>query len=242
MGGWIDIGEPRPEYRVFIVPRSDYQIDDNSWNTFGLQGTGSKDLVFDKVFVPDYRTHVTERGQGGGAHSADAFPSDVYKYPFGTLFSTGVGSDLIGMGLGALDVFQAGLISAKASFSGAALATDGFLVEALAYADSEINSALAQLDRIMAELDADIAAGIETPVSQRAQYMSYMAQMGVRVSDAVVDLYRRSGARALSDSHDMQQFLRDCLAGCNHITMDTVHMGANAGAVRIGAPNQVPIL
>ena len=48
-------GQP-PDARVFLVPRSDYAIDDN-WHVMGLCATGSKDLVVDDAFVPEYRTH-----------------------------------------------------------------------------------------------------------------------------------------------------------------------------------------
>ena len=38
------------------MPRSDYTIDDN-WQVIGLCGTGSKDIVVEDAFVPEYRTH-----------------------------------------------------------------------------------------------------------------------------------------------------------------------------------------
>jgi 3-hydroxy-9,10-secoandrosta-1,3,5(10)-triene-9,17-dione monooxygenase len=44
-----------PDVRSFLVPRSDYSIDDN-WHVMGLCGTGSKDIVVEKAFVPEYRT------------------------------------------------------------------------------------------------------------------------------------------------------------------------------------------
>jgi 3-hydroxy-9,10-secoandrosta-1,3,5(10)-triene-9,17-dione monooxygenase len=45
-----------PDARVFLVPRIDYAIDDN-WRVMGLCATGSKDIVVDDAFVPEYRTH-----------------------------------------------------------------------------------------------------------------------------------------------------------------------------------------
>ena len=45
-----------PDVRTFLVPRSDYVIDD-TWHAVGLCGTGSKDLLVDGAFVPEYRTH-----------------------------------------------------------------------------------------------------------------------------------------------------------------------------------------
>ncbi len=59
--GWVFVGgfapsDGPPDMRTFLVPRSDYTIEDN-WHTFALQGTGSKDIVMNEVFVPEHRTH-----------------------------------------------------------------------------------------------------------------------------------------------------------------------------------------
>ena len=43
------------EYRVFLLPASDYTVID-TWYVSGLAGTGSKDVVANDVFVPEYRT------------------------------------------------------------------------------------------------------------------------------------------------------------------------------------------
>src|SRR5436190_5412545 len=52
----VNPGDPF-DMRTFLVPRSDYTIGTDAWHTFGLQGTGSHDIVVDDVFVPEYRTH-----------------------------------------------------------------------------------------------------------------------------------------------------------------------------------------
>lgn len=242
LGGWVDLPGGEREYRVFLVSRQDYAIDEASWNTFGLQGTGSKDLLLEKAFVPGYRTHAMSESLNCGNVGLKDFPAPTYRYPFGTLFSFGVVSAIIGMAMGARDVYLEGVKGKRASFTGAELAHDGFVVQALAAADADIQSCLALLDRMMGEIDADIGAGIVTPVEQRAQYMAYCAEMSGTAIDAVVRLFRRSGARAITLNGDLQHYVRDILAGGNHITMDAAHMGANAGAVTLGAPNQVAIL
>src|SRR5262245_64338772 len=48
-------GDP-PDVRAFLLPRSDYAIEDN-WYVMGLSGSGSKDLVVDEDFVPEHGTH-----------------------------------------------------------------------------------------------------------------------------------------------------------------------------------------
>ena len=41
---------------MFLLPRRDYRIDDN-WHVIGLCATGSRDIVVENAFVPDYCTH-----------------------------------------------------------------------------------------------------------------------------------------------------------------------------------------
>lgn len=49
-----DEGGP-PELRWLLIPREDFLIIDD-WFTVGLKGTGSKTIVLNDVFVPEYRT------------------------------------------------------------------------------------------------------------------------------------------------------------------------------------------
>src|SRR5207302_778712 len=89
-----------PDARTFLLPRGDYAIDDN-WHVMGLCGTGSKDIVVDGAFVPDYRTHSY----------LDAFPlrnpgmvvndAPLYRLPFGLVFAYTLGAAAIGAAKGA---------------------------------------------------------------------------------------------------------------------------------------------
>ena len=51
---WATDGTP-VDFRTFLLPRADYEIDD-VWDTIGLRGTGSNDIIVKDVFVPEYRT------------------------------------------------------------------------------------------------------------------------------------------------------------------------------------------
>ncbi|MCL2535301.1 MAG: hydroxylase, partial [Nocardiaceae bacterium] len=45
-----------PQILHVLLPRSDYEIDQESWNVVGLRGTGSKDLIVKDAFIPTHRT------------------------------------------------------------------------------------------------------------------------------------------------------------------------------------------
>src|SRR5436309_5948881 len=82
-------GGQTPDARVFLVPRSDYSIDDN-WHVMGLCATGSKDIVVDDAFVPEYRTHSyldAFQLKHPGAAINDA---PLYRLPFGLVFANGI--------------------------------------------------------------------------------------------------------------------------------------------------------
>jgi 3-hydroxy-9,10-secoandrosta-1,3,5(10)-triene-9,17-dione monooxygenase len=63
VGGMVSSRQPggAAEKRLFLVPRSDYQIAEN-WDTFGLCATGSNDIVIEDMFVPAYRSVAQSMG------------------------------------------------------------------------------------------------------------------------------------------------------------------------------------
>ncbi|MGH8456162.1 MAG: acyl-CoA dehydrogenase family protein, partial [Stenotrophobium sp.] len=97
-------GKTPPEYRTFLLPRSDFEVVD-TWHVVGLKGTGSNDIVVKDVFVPEYRTHKASDGFMGTNPGRDTFTSDLYKLPFGQIFVRAVSSAAIGGLQGALNTF-----------------------------------------------------------------------------------------------------------------------------------------
>src|SRR5215472_15635647 len=56
LGGIVLDEDGKPvDFRTFLLPAADYTIDD-VWDTVGLRGTGSNDIVVDDVFVPEHRS------------------------------------------------------------------------------------------------------------------------------------------------------------------------------------------
>ena len=120
-----------PDARTFLVPRSDYVIDD-TWYTVGLCGTGSKDLVVDNAFVPEYRTHSYRDAfylTNPGAVVNDA---PLYRLPFGLVFPACIGSPAIGVALGALAAFRAQSTTSISPRDKSRVAEDPFAQFALA--------------------------------------------------------------------------------------------------------------
>ena len=82
IGGLVEPDAPggAPERRYFLLPRADYEILD-TWQTSGLQGTGSKDVLFRDVFVPAHRTVGYDEMVEGRAPGLARHPGGLFRYP-----------------------------------------------------------------------------------------------------------------------------------------------------------------
>src|SRR3546814_17552782 len=75
-------------HALFAVPCSDYQIVD-TWYAAALKGTGSKDLVVDDIFVPDYRLETMMALNTGAARGFGTHKADLLTHPFQAIFASG---------------------------------------------------------------------------------------------------------------------------------------------------------
>jgi len=85
-----------------ILPRSDYEIVDDSWNVMGLRGTGSKDIRVENAFVPDYRVMNGDHVLNGQAQLDAGCTETLYRLPWSHVFPLGITSAVIGIAEGAL--------------------------------------------------------------------------------------------------------------------------------------------
>src|SRR5210317_551586 len=83
-----------PEYRTFLIPKSDYEIKD-TWYSMGLKATGSQDIHVNDVFVPEYRTHKQSDGFNLTNPGYEVNKNDLYKIPWGQLFVRAVSTPAI---------------------------------------------------------------------------------------------------------------------------------------------------
>src|SRR5205823_919424 len=97
--------DAKPDMRTYLLPRSDYRIEDN-WHVAGLKGTGSKDIVVEGAFVPEHRTHKLIDGFLRKSPGNEANPSQLFRLPFGQIFVRSVSTSAIGIAQGALDAYR----------------------------------------------------------------------------------------------------------------------------------------
>jgi 3-hydroxy-9,10-secoandrosta-1,3,5(10)-triene-9,17-dione monooxygenase len=221
LGGIVLNDEGKPvDYRTFLLPASDYRIDD-VWDTVGLRGTGSNDIVVEDAFVPEHRslsfTDVTRCACPG--QQVNAGP--LYRVPFGSIFSYAITTPIIGMATGAYAAhveYQRGRV--RASYVGQKAAEDPYGQVRIAEAAALIDDAWWALERNMTELIAHSRAGEKIPLPLRLRIRRDQVTGTAQAIRAVDLMFENSGGRALKAGTPIQRFWRDAHAGRVHAIND----------------------
>uniref|UniRef100_A0A5Q5BE53 Acyl-CoA dehydrogenase, type 2-like protein n=2 Tax=unclassified Mycobacterium TaxID=2642494 RepID=A0A5Q5BE53_MYCSS len=204
-----------PQILHMILPRSDYEIVDDSWDVVGLRGTGSKDVVVRDAFVPAYRTMDGLKVMDGSAQVEAGMTKTLYKMPWSTMFPLGISSATIGICEGALAAhldYQRERVNA----SGVAVKDDPYVMYAIGEAAADIQASrqalLANVDRIFDMVDT----GTEVTFADRAAVRRDQIKAVWRAVTAVDQIFARSGGNALRMDKPLQRYWRDAHAGVAH--------------------------
>ncbi len=99
---WIIVGgapvENSDEVIGFVLPKSDVTVLD-SWNSIGLNGTGSHHIELKNVFIPDHRVRYPGKAPVGGIIDSPLYRTTGLGVPFG------LSTVLTGVATGALEIF-----------------------------------------------------------------------------------------------------------------------------------------
>jgi 3-hydroxy-9,10-secoandrosta-1,3,5(10)-triene-9,17-dione monooxygenase len=221
LGGIVLNDEEKPvDFCTFLLPASDYRIDD-VWDTVGLRGTGSNDIVVDNAFVPAHRalsfTDVTRCACPG--HATNDRP--LYRIPFGSIFSYAITAAVIGMATGAYAAhveYQKNRV--RAAYIGQKAAEDPFGQVRIAEAAALIDAAWGALERNMTELMGHARTGEKIPMPLRLRTRRDQVTGTGQAIRAVDLLFENSGGRALKLGTPIQRFWRDAHAGRVHAIND----------------------
>lgn len=215
-----------PDMRTFLVPRADYRIDE-TWDTFGLQGTGSHDVVVERAFVPDYRTHRAADGFLCTNPGQQENSAPLFSLPWAQIFVRSVSSAALG---GTRAAINAALQIARDRVStntGKASKTDPMLMAAIARAHAQLGEMEATLT---ASFDAALAKanrGEAMTMPERA-LNRYQSSTVVRRCAALIDeIMPLLGGRAIYMSSPIIQPWLDINAARAHVANDPNNMAAD---------------
>ncbi|RLT89395.1 MULTISPECIES: flavin-dependent monooxygenase [unclassified Ketobacter] len=241
---WVFLGgvvpptadNPNPDYRTFLVPRGDFKVMD-TWHTFGLQGTGSNDIVVEDAFVPDYRTHSSLDGFRGTNPGIDSREIPLYKIPFGQLFPRAVSTSTIGATQGAINAYRDVASKRVGTNSGSKTAEDPQAQMAVARAQALVDQLKLRLMQTYDQLMADARQGQPTDLNLRIQYRYESAAVPEACLAEVLELQKMCGGRAIFTNSPLQRFVLDILAGRAHVANNPYQYGRNYGAIQLGLDN-----
>lgn len=239
---WAVLGGPvikngKPvDFGSFLIPRSDYRIDD-VWNVVGLRGTGSNTVVVEDVFVPAHRFLSFRAMSEGRAPGLEQNTDAVYKMPWGTIHPTTISAPIVGMGYGAYEahVEHQGK-RVRAAYAGENAKDDPFAKVRVAEAASDIDAAWRQLSGNVAEEYALLLAGEEVPFDLRVRARRDQVRATGRVIASIDKLFESSGATALANGTPLQRFWRDAHAGRVHAANDPERAYVMYGTHEFGLP------
>jgi 3-hydroxy-9,10-secoandrosta-1,3,5(10)-triene-9,17-dione monooxygenase len=234
---WILLGAivPGEGFRTFLLPNSDYEILD-TWQSMGLQGTGSNDIVVEGAFVPDYRTHKQSDGFSGTNPGIEVNGAPLYRLPWAQTFIRVVSTPAIGAAREGLRLYKNTVVS-KASGDVTKLAGDVSTLERVASATNAIDEMEALLYRNFDQMMAAVESGVSISIEDRALYR-YQASLVIEKSMGVIDSLFSSagGSSVLIDSEIQQRFL-DIHTARAHVANNPTAFARNLGGLGVGAEN-----
>ena len=243
---WVNLGgivgtvpiEDRevPDFRSFLLPISDYRIEDN-WFVAGLAGTGSKDIVVEDAFVPDHRSMSHwDYALGRPLPGWELNDRPLYHVPFAVIFNLALAAAAIGGAAGFLNAWTEVSRTRMSALAGASVADDPFAQRLVSESRYTIDTALTQLYADADRLMASARAGEMLPFKRRAEIRYRACRSAQLCLRAVDELFLASSGRAIFADHPLQRRFQDVTAALGHAYLNADVPARLFGAMEFGRP------
>lgn len=204
---WVIVGG---NDRNFVVPRSDFTVDQDSWDVSGLRGTGSKAVTIDDVFVPAYRVHLLsdtyhDRNPGWAVNDRP-----LYHVSFLSIFNSTMANSAVGATLGALEEFIAeSKVRRARRGTGASVTENPHLLVRLAGAYAAVQTAKKRhLDNWHGLFE--VACRRESADALERMRVRFEAADAIALSlQALEEIWPVAGAGAILSTNHIQRVVRD---------------------------------
>jgi 3-hydroxy-9,10-secoandrosta-1,3,5(10)-triene-9,17-dione monooxygenase len=221
-----------------LVPDSDWVVDQETWFTCGLQGTGSKIVRIAKpVFVPDHRLIKFADIVAGTVPGKKIDGNVMSRVGFTTFGPTALVTPILGMAQGALDSFtELSKTRTRAAKPGVfvPVAQSPLIQSRIGSASATIDSAYSMLLNSVAAAEEKVRRGAALEVGERItirRNQGFAAKQSVAV---VNDLYAKDGAAASDLGAPLQRFWRDANAAALHLSLDWEAIASMYGQHKLG--------
>ena len=225
------------EYRIFLLPKSDYKILD-TWNVAGLRGTGSSDVEVRDAFVPDHMTVSVGDLAGGPTPGSEANSNPLYTLPVFSLFPFVLSGVALGNAQACLDDYVEVVRHRLSTYNRAKLSDFQSTQIKIAEASAKIDAARLIMRSACIKAMDDARCGHIPAMVTKTKYRRDGAFSVNLCTEAVSMLFSASGARGLFTTGVLQRQFRDAHAINSHLAFSFDAAGTNYGRVALGLPSE----
>jgi alkylation response protein AidB-like acyl-CoA dehydrogenase len=207
----VENGTGAPQLRLAVLPSEKVTILPN-WDVIGLQGTGSHDVLVDKVYVPDSWTIEME--------SSRRLAGPLFQYPI--LGFTGQVLAVVGLGLAraALDEIQATAGQRVSITGGPAVSERAYIQIELAKAEAGLRAARAYFYEATETVWSKLVAGAE-PGADDILHVQLSSIHAARVAaDVTAVAYKLSGTNGIYSASHIGQRVQDAMVVVQHVRLN----------------------
>ena len=225
------------EYRIFLLNKKDYLIND-TWNATGLRGTGSNDVRVADAFVPTQMTIAVSHLAGGSTPGSAANSNALYALPVFSLFPYVLSGVALGNAQACLDDYVEIARHRASTYNRAKIGDMQSTQIKIAEASAKIDAARLVMRTNCIEAMADARWGRIPDIAAKTRLRRDGAFSVNLCTDAVSLLFTASGARSLFTSGTLQRQFRDAHAVNSHLAFNFDAAGTNYGRVALGLPSE----
>jgi 3-hydroxy-9,10-secoandrosta-1,3,5(10)-triene-9,17-dione monooxygenase len=225
------------EYRIFLLNKSDYKIND-TWNATGLRGTGSNDVEVDDAFVAAPMTLAVSDLDGGPTPGSAVNPNALYALPVFSLFPYVLSGVALGNAQACLDDYVEVARHRASTYNRAKIGDLQSTQIKIAEASTKIDAARLIMRSTCIEAMADARRGTVPDTAAKTRLRRDGAYSVNLCTEAVSLLFAASGARGLFMTGALQRQFRDAHAINSHLAFNFDAAGTNYGRVALGLPSE----
>jgi 3-hydroxy-9,10-secoandrosta-1,3,5(10)-triene-9,17-dione monooxygenase len=216
-----------PHARMFLLLPGQFRMRD-VWNSVGLKGSGTNNIVVDPVFVPTEFTLDIQEMRDATAPGCSLDDGVIFRASLAAQAWIGIASPLLGVARGGCEAFI-DYTSAKVSTFGEKSAEGSAIQIAIGESLADLDAAFALAERANDLLFAVQPILLEHRVRNRRNATA-AARFALRAIDRVFDL---AGAQGLTETGALQRHWRDAHAIAHHYALGGIAF-QNAGRLALG--------
>jgi 3-hydroxy-9,10-secoandrosta-1,3,5(10)-triene-9,17-dione monooxygenase len=238
----FDDGKTPIDWRLCLVPKSDYEIID-TWYATGMAATGSKDIAVTECFVPERRALALALCRGGLEHPGAALNSGpLFRLPIVAASSHPLAPAALGAAEGAYELFLAAMEKRLGTYTGARVADFQAVQIKVARARCLIDSARHFLRHSAIDFEVIAERGAVPDLATKLRFRAHSAFAVSQAREAVEVLWSCYGAQGLYTRDPLQRHLRDVLAISQHFSFNFDIAGAAYGLHALGGAYTNPTM